>query len=145
MPSRPLRSTFPDRCVPPSWSFNGGGWFVGDKWSWPLTVGQLAGDRLLRPQHQLTGWAPYSKFPAQVDDVREAILFLVDHAISTALIRRGSVWFGYSPADNLSALVRCDVPTKPPRSKHRRAIGRSTIRVGRGCPRWRRFVRAAAL
>ncbi|WP_236625082.1 alpha/beta hydrolase [Rhodopirellula sp. SWK7] len=83
---------------------HGGGWLVGDKWSLGSYSKHLAemGLCVLNINYRL---APYSKFPAQVDDVREALLFLTDHADELSIDRQRIGMFGYSAGGHLSALV----------------------------------------
>lgn len=83
---------------------HGGGWLAGNKWTISGYAQQLAelGICVLNINYRL---APDAKFPAQVDDVREALLYLSDHAeqLSIDPVRIGL--FGYSAGGHLSALV----------------------------------------
>ncbi len=83
---------------------HGGGWLAGDKWSLGTHCENLAklGICVLNINYRL---APYAKFPAQVDDVREAILYLSDHADELCIDRTRIGLFGYSAGGHLSALV----------------------------------------
>lgn len=83
---------------------HGGGWLVGDKWTLASYSQQLAesGCCVLNINYRL---APNHKFPAQVDDVREALLYLVDHAEQFSIDPNRIGLFGYSAGGHLSALV----------------------------------------
>jgi triacylglycerol lipase len=83
---------------------HGGGWLAGDKWGLGTHCEKLAqlGICVLNINYRL---APYAKFPAQVDDVREAILYLSDHAEELCIDRTRIGLFGYSAGGHLSALV----------------------------------------
>ncbi|MCM2372996.1 alpha/beta hydrolase fold domain-containing protein [Aporhodopirellula aestuarii] len=83
---------------------HGGGWLVGDKWSLGSYSEQLAemGFCVLNINYRL---APYSKFPAQVDDVRHALLYLADNADELSIDPQRIGMFGYSAGGHLSALV----------------------------------------
>ncbi|QDV60888.1 alpha/beta hydrolase [Crateriforma conspicua] len=83
---------------------HGGGWMSGDKWTMYSHCNALAkrGHVVISINYRL---APEHKFPAQVDDVRKALLWLDDHAseLNVDLNRVGL--FGYSAGGHLSALV----------------------------------------
>ncbi len=83
---------------------HGGGWVSGDKWT-------LEGYSRLLAKHGFVvvtinyRLAPTHKFPAQVDDVRQALVWTKQNAgrLSIDLDRLGM--FGYSAGGHLSALV----------------------------------------
>ena len=83
---------------------HGGGWAAGDKWPQGVYGKALAraGIVAMNINYRL---APEFPFPAAVDDVRTALLFLVDHADELAVdVRRIGLW-GYSAGGHLAALV----------------------------------------
>jgi len=116
---------------------HGGGWFVGDKWSLATYSRQLAetGCCVLNINYRL---APYSKFPAQVDDVREAILFLVDHADQYRIDPARIGLFGYSAGGHLSALVGVMSDETP-------EVQASSSDWSLDDPRWSRMPKVAAV
>jgi triacylglycerol lipase len=83
---------------------HGGGWISGDKWTLEGYCRILArhGFVAIAINYRL---APAHKFPAQVDDVRQALVWARQHAgeLSLDLDRLGM--FGYSAGGHLSALV----------------------------------------
>lgn len=83
---------------------HGGGWLAGNKWTIGGYAQQLAelGICVLNINYRL---APASKFPAQVDDVRDALVYLSDHAEELSIDRDRIGLFGYSAGGHLSALV----------------------------------------
>lgn len=83
---------------------HGGGWLAGNKWTISGYAQQLAelGICVLNINYRL---APDAKFPAQVDDVREALLYLSDHAEQLSIDPARIGLFGYSAGGHLSALV----------------------------------------
>ncbi|EMI55733.1 lipase/esterase [Rhodopirellula sallentina SM41] len=116
---------------------HGGGWLVGDKWSLGSYSRQLSelGICVLNINYRL---APYSKFPAPVDDVREALLYLVDHAEQLSIDRERIGLFGYSAGGHLSALVgvMCDEPGEVQATSSEWEIDD---------PRWKRLPKVAAV
>ncbi len=83
---------------------HGGGWLAGNKWTISGYAQQLAelGICVLNINYRL---APDARFPAQVDDVREALLYLSDHAQDLSIDPARIGLFGYSAGGHLSALV----------------------------------------
>ncbi|TWT67522.1 alpha/beta hydrolase [Allorhodopirellula solitaria] len=83
---------------------HGGGWLAGSKWTISGYAQQLSqmGICVLNINYRL---APHAKFPAQVDDVREALVYLSDHAADLAIDPQRIGLFGYSAGGHLSALV----------------------------------------
>lgn len=83
---------------------HGGGWMAGNKWMISGYAQQLAelGICVLNINYRL---APQAKFPAQVDDVRDALLYLGDHAEELSIDPARIGLFGYSAGGHLSALV----------------------------------------
>lgn len=83
---------------------HGGGWLAGNKWTIGGYAQQLSelGICVLNINYRL---APQSKFPAQVDDVRDALLYLADHAEELSIDPTRIGLFGYSAGGHLSALV----------------------------------------
>ncbi|MFG0287648.1 MAG: alpha/beta fold hydrolase [Rhodopirellula sp. JB044] len=116
---------------------HGGGWLVGDKWSLGSYSRQLSelGICVLNINYRL---APYSKFPAPVDDVREALLYLVDHAEQLSIDRERIGLFGYSAGGHLSALVgvMCDEPGE---------VQATSSDWELDDPRWQRLPKVAAV
>lgn len=94
----------PDGGLPAVVIVHGGGWISGDKWT-------LAGYSRLLAQNGFVvvtinyRLAPAHKFPAQVDDVRQALVWMKQNAdrFSIDLARLGI--FGYSAGGHLSALA----------------------------------------
>jgi acetyl esterase/lipase len=97
-------------CQPPAEGFpavvviHGGGWTFGDKWSLAGYSRMLAdgGFAAITINYRL---APQHKFPAQVDDVRDALVWTAKNAerFSIDLNRLGLC--GYSAGGHLSTLV----------------------------------------
>lgn len=83
---------------------HGGGWTSGDKWTTAGYCRQLAerGYVAININYRL---APRHKFPAQVDDVRDALLWVVDQADRFSIDTKRIGLFGYSAGGHLSALV----------------------------------------
>lgn len=83
---------------------HGGGWLVGDKFSMGRYSQRLAelGCVVLNVNYRL---APGAKFPAQVDDVREALLYLVEQAEPLGIDLHRIGLFGYSAGGHLATLV----------------------------------------
>lgn len=83
---------------------HGGGWLAGNKWTISGYAQQLSelGICVLNINYRL---APESKFPAQVDDVRDALVYLADHAEELSIDPGRIGLFGYSAGGHLSALV----------------------------------------
>ncbi|QDT07876.1 Carboxylesterase NlhH [Rubripirellula lacrimiformis] len=83
---------------------HGGGWMSGDKWTLGSYARQLAenGFVAITINYRL---APTHPFPAQADDVRQALLWTNDNAkrLSIDLDRLGV--FGYSAGGHLSLLI----------------------------------------
>lgn len=83
---------------------HGGGWISGDKWTVEGYSRLLArsGFVAITVNYRL---APAHKFPTQVDDVRQALIWTVGNAqrLSINLNRLGM--FGYSAGGHLSALI----------------------------------------
>ena len=83
---------------------HGGAWLTGSKWTISGYAQQLTelGICVLNINYRL---APDAKFPAQVDDVRDALVYLGDHAEQLSIDRNRLGLFGYSAGGHLSALV----------------------------------------
>lgn len=83
---------------------HGGGWITGDKWTLGGLCNEFAasGFVVLNINYRL---APQHKFPAQVDDVREGLIYLVKHAdrLKIDVDRIGT--YGYSAGGHLTSLV----------------------------------------
>lgn len=83
---------------------HGGAWISGDKWT-------LEGYSRLLASHGIVAvtmnyrLAPAHPFPAQADDVREALLWIVDHAGDLSVNVEKLGLFGYSAGGHLSALI----------------------------------------
>ncbi len=83
---------------------HGGGWISGDKWT-------LEGYSRLLARHGIVAvtinyrLAPDHKFPAQVDDVRQALLWVASNAERFSIDVNQIGLFGYSAGGHLSALV----------------------------------------
>ncbi|MEM8671816.1 MAG: alpha/beta hydrolase [Planctomycetota bacterium] len=83
---------------------HGGGWISGDKWTLEGYSRLLArnGYVAVTINYRL---APEHKFPAQVDDVRQALLWVKTNASRFSLDLKRLGMFGYSAGGHLSALV----------------------------------------
>ncbi len=83
---------------------HGGGWISGDKWTVEGYSRLLArnGFVAITINYRL---APKYKFPAQVDDVREALLWTSENAEKYSIDLNRLGLFGYSAGGHLSALV----------------------------------------
>ncbi len=83
---------------------HGGGWVTGNKWTISGYAQLLAdvGICVLNINYRL---APDAKFPAQVDDVREALMYFADHADQLSIDPDRIGLFGYSAGGHLSVLV----------------------------------------
>ncbi|WP_283434531.1 alpha/beta hydrolase [Neorhodopirellula lusitana] len=83
---------------------HGGAWVTGDKWLLRSYADDLSrlGCVVLNINYRL---APGAKFPAQVDDVREGLIYLRQHADALAIDVDRIGAFGYSAGGHLSALV----------------------------------------
>lgn len=83
---------------------HGGGWLSGDKWTMNRHAHELAqkGIAAVSMNYRL---APQSKFPAQVDDVREALIWIVQNADEYSLDTDNIGLFGYSAGGHLVSLV----------------------------------------
>ncbi len=83
---------------------HGGAWMTGDKWT-------LEGYSRLLAKHGFVvvtinyRLAPTHKFPCQVDDVREALIWTANHAEQFAIDLDRIGLFGYSAGGHLSALI----------------------------------------
>lgn len=83
---------------------HGGGWITGDKW----TLGGLCDDLaasgfvVLNINYRL---APKHKFPDQVDDVREGLIYLSKHADRLNVDVNRIATYGYSAGGHLTSLV----------------------------------------
>ncbi len=83
---------------------HGGGWRSGDKWQLRFIARRLAGEGFVAMciQYRL---APEHKFPAQLEDCQQAVLWLRKHAQQYKVDpRRVAVW-GYSAGAHLAALL----------------------------------------
>ena len=83
---------------------HGGGWVLGDKWSLEGYSRMLAetGIVAININYRL---APRHKFPAQVDDVRDALVWTAKNAERFAINLNRLGLCGYSAGGHLSALV----------------------------------------
>ncbi|KLU06170.1 lipase/esterase [Rhodopirellula islandica] len=83
---------------------HGGGWAIGDKWTLRAYCDRLAqlGFVVLNMNYRL---APQHQFPRQVDDVRQALLQLVEHSDAWKIDLNRVGMFGYSAGGHLSALI----------------------------------------
>ncbi|WP_145416722.1 alpha/beta hydrolase [Planctomycetes bacterium K23_9] len=83
---------------------HGGAWMTGDKWT-------LEGYSRLLASHGIVvvtinyRLAPKHKFPRQVDDVRQALIWTAQHADEFAIDLERLGLFGYSAGGHLSTLV----------------------------------------
>ncbi len=83
---------------------HGGGWLSGDKWT-TTTYAEEFADRgyvVMNINYRL---APTHRFPKQVDDVRQALLWLKSHAKEFRIDMRRLGMAGYSAGGHLIALV----------------------------------------
>jgi acetyl esterase/lipase len=83
---------------------HGGAWISGDKWTLEGYSRSLAknGIAAVTTNYRL---APDHKFPAQVDDVREVLLWTQANADRLSLDRQRIGLFGYSAGGHLAALI----------------------------------------
>ena len=83
---------------------HGGGWAAGDKWTIATYSRLLAQEGVMAVtiNYRL---APTHKFPAQVDDVRSAMVWVHQNAQRLKLNLKQVGLFGYSAGGHLSALV----------------------------------------
>jgi triacylglycerol lipase len=83
---------------------HGGGWAAGDKWSIATYSRLLAQEGIVAVaiNYRL---APTHKFPAQVDDVRSAMVWVHQNAQRLKLNSNQVGLFGYSAGGHLSALL----------------------------------------
>ncbi len=83
---------------------HGGGWAGGDKWVLDAHARQIAatGAVVLNVNYRL---APAHPFPAAVDDIRTALLYLVDHAADWSVDLNRVGLFGYSAGGHLTGLI----------------------------------------
>lgn len=83
---------------------HGGGWAAGDKWSIATYARLLAEEGIVAVaiNYRL---APTHKFPAQVDDVRSAMVWVCVNAQRLKLNPKQVGLFGYSAGGHLSALL----------------------------------------
>ncbi len=83
---------------------HGGGWMSGDKWTMAAYGQKLAraGYVAISINYRL---APTHKFPAQVDDVRQALLWIRGRAEKYRIDLERLGLFGYSAGGHLSALT----------------------------------------
>ncbi len=83
---------------------HGGGWAAGDKWSIATYSRLLAQEGIVAVaiNYRL---APTHKFPAQVDDVRSAMVWVYQNAQRLKLNSKQVGLFGYSAGGHLSALL----------------------------------------
>ncbi|MCC9655713.1 alpha/beta hydrolase [Rhodopirellula halodulae] len=83
---------------------HGGGWALGDKWTLRSYCDRLAelGFVVANMNYRL---APQHQFPCQVDDVRDALLYIAGHAEAWKADLNRVGLFGYSAGGHLSSLV----------------------------------------
>lgn len=83
---------------------HGGGWVAGDKWTIATYSRLLAQEGIVAVaiNYRL---APTHKFPAQVDDVRSAMVWVYQNAQRLKLNSKQVGLFGYSAGGHLSALL----------------------------------------
>ncbi len=116
---------------------HGGGWTSGDKWTTARHCRSLAGrgyvavsiNYRLAPEHQ---------FPAQVDDVREALLWVLENADRFAIDPSRIGIFGYSAGGHLATLVGM-LADRPAEQQ------RLTSRWDPDDPRWERLPKILAV
>jgi len=116
---------------------HGGGWAAGDKWQQGVYGKGLAqaGVVAMNINYRL---APEYPFPAAVDDVRTALLYLVDHADELAVdVDRIGLW-GYSAGGHLVSLVAA-------MADEERATQVASSGWAKDDPRWERLPRVRAL
>jgi triacylglycerol lipase len=116
---------------------HGGAWISGDKWTLEGYSRLLAknGFVVVTINYRL---APQHKFPAQVDDVRDALVWTAKHAeqLSIDVSRLGM--FGYSAGGHLSTLVSmlADEPLQ---------VQRSASEWTPNDPRWKQLPKVQAV
>lgn len=116
---------------------HGGGWTSGDKWTTARHCRSLAGrgyvavsiNYRLAPEHQ---------FPAQLDDVREALIWVLDNADRFAIDPSRIGIFGYSAGGHLATLVGM-LADRPADQQ------RLTSRWDTDDPRWERLPKILAV
>lgn len=86
---------------------HGGGWATGDKWNMAEHARELAreGFVAIAVNYRL---APKWKFPAQVDDCREALKWTVAVADQYQIDSEKLAVYGYSAGAHLAALMACN-------------------------------------
>ncbi len=93
---------------------HGGAWRFGSKGDWPPLAARLleSGIAVASADYRPSTEAP---FPAQLDDVRDALLFLRDHAAENGLDGRRLALWGESSGGHLAALVATNRSSTAPR------------------------------
>ena len=94
----------PENGYPVVIAIHGGGWAAGDKWTIATYSRLLAQEGIVAVtiNYRL---APTHKFPAQVDDVRSAMVWVHQNAQRLKLNSKQIGLFGYSAGGHLSALL----------------------------------------
>lgn len=100
-----------DKLRPAVMMIHGGAWSSGDKWNLSDHARELAqaGYVAVSINYRL---APQWKFPAQIDDCRAALQWLVDSADKYRIDRNRIAVYGYSAGGHLAALLAVDPPLK---------------------------------
>lgn len=83
---------------------HGGGWAIGDKWSVSTYARGLA-ERGIVAVSMNYRHAPRYKFPAQIDDVRNALVWINKHAEEYRIDPERLGMFGYSAGGHLSCMI----------------------------------------
>ena len=116
---------------------HGGGWTSGDKWTTARHCRSLAerGYVAVSINYRL---APEHQFPAQVDDVREALIWVLDNADRFAIDPSRIGIFGYSAGGHLATLVGM-LADRPADQQQ------LTSRWSTDDPRWKRLPKILAI
>lgn len=95
---------------------HGGGWATGDKWNMADHARELAqaGFVVLNINYRL---APKYKFPAQLDDCRAALQWVVEEAEQLRIDPNRIGVYGYSAGAHLAALLACKPTSDQPAIK----------------------------
>jgi triacylglycerol lipase len=98
------KTTAPKEGYPVVLVVHGGGWVAGDKWL-TLNYGTCLADHGFVAVSMNYRHAPTFKYPAQVDDVREALVWIQDNRVAFNLDVNRLGIFGYSAGGHLGILV----------------------------------------
>ena len=95
---------------------HGGGWATGDKWNMADHARELAraGFVVFNINYRL---APKHLFPAQVDDCRVALKWIVEKATQYHIDTHRIGVYGYSAGAHLAALIACNPTQDQPKIK----------------------------